>query len=214
MSESVLRIMEREILLQQCEILLEGPRTQEELEQEWEFSQGEWNIQDGWICGKHKGNSGGILYSRRSFAEDVLLEFEGRTVPPCSNDLNFTWCAQGWDAAAGDAGISYIAGLAGWWENKVGIERYPDCRVRAATPLFGFEPGRTYFIQAGSVVGHCFVFIDGKLGIELFDPEPIDPCRYGKVGIGTYASWIQVRNFRVRSICSRPLYQEYAPQFD
>lgn len=211
MEQRFLHIMEREIDLEQSPILLQGPADNAALERDWEHKNGLWTVQDGWICGKHTGNSGGILYSRQHCPGDVLLEFEGRTVPPCENDLNFTWHAAGWDEARGDAGESYIGGLAGWWDGKAGIEHYPTCLPRAATPLFPFEAGRLYFIQAGSVGGHCFLFVDGALVIELFDPHPI--TQYGKVGLGTYASQIQVRNFRVRQIVSRPVTQSYTPLF-
>ena len=212
MEQQVLRIMEQEIDLEQSPVIAEGPRSTEELERDWEYKNGIWKVEDGWICGKHTGNSGGILYSKKHFPGNVLLEFEGRTVPPCSNDLNFTWRSAGWNEETDDAGVSYIAGLAGWWEGKVGIEHYPECLCRAATPLFSLEAGRTYFIQAGDIDGHCFIFVDGRLAVELFDPDPI--TQYGKVGLGTYASWIQARNFRVRQIVSRPCQLSYTPLFD
>jgi len=43
-----------------------------------------------------------------------------------------------------------------------------------ATPLFGFEEGKTYRMQ----VGHVFVFVDGQLLLEVSDPDPIDSSRY------------------------------------
>ncbi|HJD24600.1 MAG TPA: DUF1080 domain-containing protein [Firmicutes bacterium] len=210
--QQILRIMEKEIDLAECPILAEGPRSDEELARDWEYKNGVWRVEDGWIYGKHTGNSGGMLYSKRHYPGDVLLELEGRTIPPCDNDLNFTWHAAGWNDEADDAGVSYIAGLAGWWDNKAGIEHYPECLPRAVTPLFPFEAGRLYFIQAGSIGGHCFIFVDGQLVIEMQDPNPI--TEYGKVGLGTYASQIAVRNFRVRQIVSRPFIQSYTPAFD
>ncbi len=212
MEQNVLHIMEREIDVAGSPILVEGPRTTEELERDWEYRNGVWKVEDGWICGKHTGNSGGILYSKKEYRGNVLLEMEGRTVPPCDNDLNFTWRAAGWDDEKDDAGVSYIGGLAGWWESKAGIEHYPECTCRAATPLFHFEAGRTYFIQAGDINGHCFLFVDGRLVVEMYDPNPLD--QFGKVGLGTYASWIQVKNFRVRQIVSRPYQLSYTPEFE
>lgn len=213
MKQDALYIMERKIDLARSPVLAEGPRSDAELEREWEYVNGTWHVEDGWVTGRHTGNSGGILYSKRHFPGDVLIEFEGRTIPPCKNDLNFTWCAAGWDAAADDAGVSYIGGLGGWWEGKAGIEHYPECTVRAATPLLPIEAGRVYFIQAGSVAGHCFIFVDGRLVLEMFDPAPIDTRQCGKVGLGTYASQIQARAFRVRQIVSEPHHQVYHPAF-
>lgn len=211
MEQRFLRIMEQEIDLAQSPVIAHGPQDAAALERDWEYQNGVWTVTDGWVCGKHTENSGGILYSRQHYPGNVLLEFEGRTVLPCQNDLNFTWCAAGWDTARNDAGESYIGGLAGWWDGKAGIERYPSCLPRAATPLFPFVGGRLYYIQAGSIDGHCFLFVDGALVLEMFDPHPI--TQYGKVGLGAYASQIQARNFRVRQIVSRPFSQSYTPLF-
>ncbi len=212
MENTKLHIMEQIIDLSQSPILAYGPSTTEELNRDWEYKNGEWKVENGWICGKHTGNSGGILYSKQHFYGNILLEFEGRTVVPCDNDLNFTWRAAGWDDEKDDAGVSYIGGLAGWWESKTGIEHYPECRCRSVTSLLPFEAGKTYFIQAGDIDGHCFIFVDGKLVIEMFDPDPI--TAYGKVGLGTYASQIEVRNFRIRQIKSFPNTLAYTPSFE
>jgi hypothetical protein len=65
--------------------------------------------------------------------------------------------------------------LQGWWEGKVGIEKSPEYKLNIATPLFDFEPGRTYRIQGGSIDGHCFVFVDGKIVLEVTDSVPLIP---------------------------------------
>ncbi len=211
----MLRIMEKEIDLEASPILLEDCFTQNNLEENWDLekSTGEWWLENGWLTGRHPKNAGGLLYTKKGYAGNVLLDFEGRTVPPCDNDLNFTWCAQGWDYEKNDAGISYIAGLNGWWEKKAGIERYPECKMRSTTSLFTLIPGKTYHIQAGSINGLCFIFVDGKLVIEAMDPNPIDSIIYNRVGLGTYASHIQFKNFKLRQIVWKPISMEYSVSF-
>lgn len=208
-----LRIMEKEIDVDGSKVLYNKPFTPQSLEENWEAASGEWWLDGEWLTGKNPGNFGGMIYSRQGYPGNILMDFEGMTVPPCANDLNFTWNSQGWDREKKDAGISYIAGLEGWWEGKAGIERYPDCMVRAATPLFKFTPGQIYHIQAGSIEGHCFIFVDGKLVVEMFDPQPLDSAIYSKVGFGTYASYIKVRNLTIRQIKWMRTEMSYTPEF-
>lgn len=208
-----LRIMAKEIDLENSKILYKEQFSKEILKQYWEPVSGEWWIEDEWLVGKNPGNFGGMIYSKNDYMGNILMDFEGRTILPSSNDLNFTWASQGWDSQNNDAGISYIAGLEGWWEGKAGMEKYPECKVSTATPLFDFEPGRLYHIQAGSIDGHCFIFVDGKLIIEMTDPEPIDTSLYAKIGFGTYASYIQVRNLIVREIKWDKFEMSYTPNF-
>ncbi|WP_195543227.1 LamG domain-containing protein [Massiliimalia timonensis] len=211
----MLKVMEKEIDLAASPILLEDDFSNPFLSENWdlEHSTGEWWVEDGWLTGRHRGNSGGLLYSKKGYPGNVLLDFEARTVPPCDNDLNFTWCSEGWDYHANDAGIGYIAGLNGWWEKKAGIEHYPECKMRSTTTLFTLVPGQTYHIQAGSIDGLCFIFVDGKLVIEASDPDPIDSNRFNRVGFGTYASFIQYRNFKLRQISWKPVVMEYTVEF-
>jgi len=109
--------------------------------------------------------------------------------------------------------MAYVAGVEGWWEGKVGIEKSPDYGLTVCTPLFNFTPGDIYHIQCGSIDGHCFVFIDGKLVLEVTDPNPIDSQKYGKIGFEAYCSFIQVRNLKVRSISWESAVQRYEPEF-
>lgn len=73
--------------------------------------------------------------------------------------------------------------------------------------------GKTYKVQAGNVDGNCFIFIDGKLHIELNDPDPIDSQRYKKVALSAYCSWVQFRNITIRQINWSLLDMSYEPEF-
>jgi hypothetical protein len=203
----------RSILLNQSEILYDRKFTEQSLKEDWEITAGEWWTEDGIMNGRFRGNGGGILYSKASYPGDIMLDFYGRTVAPSNNDLNFTWCSAGWDFEKNDSGIGYIAGLQGWWESKVGIERYPKCVIAAKTAIFDFEPGRFYHIQAGILHGSCFIFIDDRLAIEMSDPDPIDSNKYGRIGLGTYCSFNQYKDFKIYKLASEKVKFSYTPQF-
>lgn len=75
-----------------------------------------------------------------------MMDFEARTVVPCTHDIDVMWNGS-WDAAKGERGTAYVAGLEGWRQGKAGIEKSPDYKLTACTPLFDFEPGKTYHVQ-------------------------------------------------------------------
>lgn len=204
-------IMGKKILLDKSEILYNRPFSDDSIKEDWDIATGEWRVENGWLAGKNIINGGGIIYSKNTYPGDIMLDFYGRTVPPCNHDLNFTWCSEGWDYSKNDAGISYIAGIEGWWTSKTGIEKYPECNLQAMTSLLDFKPGRIYHIQAGILQNYCFIFVDGKLAVEMRDSNPIDSKKFGKIGFGTYCSSIQIRDFKLYGLVSEDAHMEYTP---
>ena len=59
----MLKVMEKEIDLAASPILLEDDFSNPFLSENWdlEHSTGEWWVEDGWLTGRHRGNSGGLL---------------------------------------------------------------------------------------------------------------------------------------------------------
>ena len=208
----MLRIVRKEIDLDASAVLFNKPFTAESLAGDWKIYSSEWRVENGWLTGKNPGNCPGMAVSRADYPGNVLMDFEARTVPPCTHDIDVMWNGS-WDESRNQRGPAYVAGLEGWWEGKVGIEKSPDYKLTAATPLLDFEPGRAYRIQAGSVDGHCFVFVDGRLILEMMDPDPIDSAKYAKVGFEAYCSHIAVRNLVVRRISWHPVESRYEPEF-
>lgn len=208
----MLYIMSKEIDVEKSEILYAPTFDEKTLAEEWEVSGGDWATKDGWVTGTYRENAGGLIYTNREFADDIMLDFKAKSIPPCNNDLNFSWKTTGWDYEKNDAAEGYIAGLNGWWENKAGIERYPECIPNCATPLFDMVPGQVYHLQAGSIGGHCFICVDGKLVIEMTDPNP-ETLPGNRVGLGTYCSQISFTDFKVRKISWKPRVLEYTPNF-
>jgi hypothetical protein len=205
----VLQVMSKRVFLEENRILYGAPFTAESFSADFEPASGDWHVENGWITGYISKNAGGLLYSRASFPGDIVLSFDAKTVPPCDNDINFTWKTEGWDKNSDDVGKGYIGGLGGWWVNKAGIEKYPGCVPYAATALSPVRAGETYHIEAGSVGDACFIFVDGKLAVEMLDPDykTLDAC--GKFGFGTYASRVSFTNLKVYSPRSEPLHMAY-----
>lgn len=192
-----LHIKQKQIDLNKSPILYARRFDAEVLAEDFEVSGGQWVAKDGWFIGETKRDGAGILYSRASYEGDILLDFVAETVPPCANDLNFTWKASGWDYEKGDAEKGYVGGLGGWWLDRAGIEKYPGCIPFVSTGLYPLEEGTRYHIQAGSVNGHCFIYVNGCLVVEMIDPEPetLDGC--GRFGLGTFASKIRFTDLKV-----------------
>ncbi len=207
-----MRIMKKEIDLAGSRVLYERVFSAESLEQDWQIRDGEWHVEGEWLTGKNPENCPGMVTSRVRYFGNVMLDFEGRTVLPSTHDINCMWNGS-WDETTNRRDVAYVAGLEGWWEGKVGFEKSPEFKLNAATPLFRFEPGKTFRIQAGSIDGHVFVFVDGKLVLEVTDPEPIDSQRYGMIGFEAYASHIQVRRLVVRQIAWKTVEMSYPREF-
>lgn len=210
---AMLNVMGKKILIDESKLLYDRAFTTESLKADWEVATGEWWLDNEWLTGRIRENGGGYIYNKGNYSGNIMIDFYGKTVLPCGNDLNFTWHTEGWNFAGNDAGKGYIAGLGGWWEGKTGIEKYPECKIQATTSAFTFEAGKTYHIQAGTLDGLCFIFVDEKLVIEMKDPEPFNSNIYAKVGIGTYCSYIQVKDFKVYELCTEDNFMCYKAQF-
>ena len=206
-------VHQSKVFPEESEVLFEDSFTGTDLSQNWEISGGEWNARDGILTGSTRENAGALIYSYQQFPGDVMLDFYGTMIPPCSNDLNFCWRSKGWDYEKKDADIGYIAGLGGWWTGRTGIEKYPECDLFALTNCLVPESGREYHIQAG-IIGHmCFVTVDNRVILEMRDPDPILEPDCNRIGLGTYCSQIQFRGFKVL----RPKWEKaelsYTPTF-
>lgn len=208
----MLEIMRKTIDVTGSETLYDKSFDEKTLLEDWKIYSGNWYLEDGWLSGKNPANSAGMIVSRNDFTGDILMDFEARTVLPCTHDIDFMWNGS-WDEERNVRGMAYVAGLQGWWQGKAGIEKSPDYKLTACTPLFDFTPGKIYHIQGGSIKGHCFLFVNGKLLLEVTDPEPIDNCKYARIGFEAYCSHIQIRNLKVRRIKWKEVEMSYTPEF-
>ncbi|MBU0713877.1 MAG: hypothetical protein KJ964_00805 [Verrucomicrobia bacterium] len=208
----MLEIMGKNIDIEKSELLYNEPISDKHFSANWTINSGDWQVQGEWLTGKNPANCPGMIFLKGDYPGNVMVDFEARTVLPCTHDIDFMWNGS-WDKDKNQRGPAYVAGLEGWWTGKVGIEKSPDYKLTAATPLLDFAPGRTYHIQGGSIDGHCFIFVNGQLVLEVTDPNPIDSRRFTKVGFEAYCSHIQIRNVKVMRLAWHPVLLKYSPEF-
>lgn len=117
----------------------------------------------------------------------------------------FTFCADGWNYKKGIPKPGYVGGLQGWWIGKCGIEKYPlKNKVQALAKIKDFDASVEHHIQTGRAGNNLLLFVDGELVVEMLDKKPLN--KYGRVGLGVYASKIFFRDFKV--------YKPYVKKFE
>lgn len=84
------------------------------------------------------------------------------SVLPATRDLNAVFCMT-WDEETNYLKRGYICGLNGWYDNKSGIERFPEDELRSLTPLYHYEPSSEVRITTGAIQGYSFLIVDGVL---------------------------------------------------
>lgn len=204
----MLRILNKEIDVDKSSILYNTPFNPDTLEKYWQIYNGDWKLEDGWLTGENYSDYPEFIMSKEKYPGNIMLDFEARTVTPCNNDINFLWNSSMYEDKK-DLAESYIGSIGGWWEGKVGLEKSPTYDIFSATSIFKVEPGITYHIQAGSIDGHLFLFIDGKLAIETIDSHPIDSTIHSRVGFDVYASHVQIQKVVIRQISWKPISLSY-----
>ena len=207
-----MELMGKHVDFEKLEVLWEKPLTEETLREDFEIRSGDWRSEGGAFVGTNPLNAPGMVISRRDFFGPVMLDFTASTVLPSTHDINCMWSGS-WDEEKDERGTAYVAGLQGWWDGKVGFEKSPGYTLTAGTQLFPFEPGREYRVQCGSIGGHVFVCVDGKLVLEVTDPDPIDQTRYGRIGFEAYCSRIRITSLRVLRLEYTPAKKTYVPEF-
>ena len=170
---------------------------------------GNWTFENDLLIGKETGNKGGIIYTNKSFPYDVLVTVYMKTILPATRDVNAVWCSN-WDEKTNYLGDSYVCGLNGWYEGLAGIERSGENGFYVGTSLYKYEPGKTVKMQFGSISGHCFLFVDDKLIMEIHDPHPLTS---GYVGISPYCTCLGIYKLEVRKIVYENRKQFYTPEF-
>lgn len=207
-----MKLMHRIIDPDTMPVLYEKPFSQEVFARDFEVRDGNWYVQDGWLIGESPKNFASMALLKESFYGPVCLDFYAKVLEPCTHDINCMWSGS-WDAQTNTRALAYVAGIGGWWDGKIGFEKSPDYQLNCGTKLFDFEPGRTYHMQCGSIGGHVFVIVDGKLAIEATDPDPIDQQKFGRIGFEAYCTRVAYRDLKIRRAVWEESPMSYIPQF-
>lgn len=207
-----LLLMHRRIDLAACPVLYDRPLDAAAFAEDWEVRHADWTCHDGSLWGTNPLPAPGVAICRHPFPGNVLVECRARTVAPSTHDIDVMWNLS-WNEADNTRGPAYVAGIQGWWDGKVGLEKSPEYKLVAAVPCPWFEPGREYLVQAGSIDGHCFVFVDGVLRLEVVDPEPIDSTVHNRIGFEAYQSKVAIRDVVVRQLVWETRAMGYAAEF-
>ncbi len=208
----MINLMKKKLFPQEMEVLYDRPFSKESLEEDFEIRAGEWYVEDGWLVGENRTNFAAMVISRRDFFGPILMEFDAQTILPCTHDINVMWHGSFKDDT-NTRDVAYVAGLAGWWDGKVGFERSPEYKFNVGTQLFDFEPGRVYHMTVGDIGGHIFILADGKLLLEITDPYPIDDTKYGRIGFEAYCSKLKFKNLCIKRATYESDVKEYVPEF-
>ncbi|HEX2952206.1 MAG TPA: hypothetical protein VHV83_21945 [Armatimonadota bacterium] len=207
-----LLIMRKTIDLASSPILYQREFTDASFAEDWDVRSGEWHVADGACWGTNPLPQPGCILSRKEFPGNVLIDCFAATVKPSTHDINVMWNAA-WNDATNTRGMAYVAGIQGWWSGKVGIEKSPEYKLVAATPSPWFEPEHEYHIQVGSVDGHCFVFVNDELKLELIDPDPINNHRFTRIGFEAFQSKVRISRLTVRQIVWHARNEQYTAEF-
>lgn len=208
----MIQLMKKQLLPEKMEILYNTPFTEKSLAEDFEIKAGKWYVEEGWLVGENRTNFAAMVISKADYFGPILLEFDAQTILPCTHDINVMWHGS-WNEKTNTRDIAYVAGLEGWWDGKVGFEKSPEYRLNVGTQLFEFEPGRVYHMTVGDIDGHIFVAVDGRLVLEVTDPEPIDGGTYGKIGFEAYCSRLKFKNLCIKRVTWTDTPKEYTPEF-
>lgn len=207
-----MKLMHKEIDIDNFEILYDVPFTQESFERDFEVRDGNWYVENGFLIGESRKNFASMAIMKESFFGPVCLDFYAKVLEPCTHDINCMWSGS-WNEETNTRALAYVAGIGGWWDGKVGFEKSPEYKLNSGTKLLDFEPGKLYHMQCGSIGGHVFVVVDGKLAIEATDPDPIDQSKYGRIGFESYCTRVAYTDFKIRRAVAIDQPGVYVPEF-
>jgi len=209
----MIQLMKKQVFPETLEVLYDRPFSKESLEEDFEIKGGKWYVdEEGWLVGENRENCAGMVISKADYFGPILMEADCATILPNDHDINVMWHGS-WNEEINRRHVAYVAGIQGWWDGKVGFERSPEYTFTAGTQLFPFEPGKQYHFTVGDWKGHIFVCIDGKLVLEITDPNPIDDSHYGKIGFEAYCSLLKFKNVKVKRLAFTPDAKKYEPKW-
>ena len=79
--------------------------------------------------------------------------------------------------------------------------------------MLDFNPQEEYLLQFGNANGVLFTLVNGRLGLLVFDPDPIDTSKYGKIGFEAFSSWWKFKDVKVKKLKYEKIRENYNPEF-
>ena len=213
--KGTLLLVEHEVYLDDSEILYEQREfSQEILERDFDVKSGEWYAEDGWVVGKNPLCRPGILVSKDDYFGNNMLELTCKMVDPSTHDINVMLNGS-WHPEKDCRHVAYVAGLEAFWHGNVGFEKSPEYKLVISTSLFDFDPAVEHKLQFGNINGQLFILVDGKIALEIQDPDPIDVNKYGKIGFEAFSSWWKFKDVCVKKLKYRHIKKEntYVSEF-
>ncbi len=198
------------IYLDESEILYEKSEfTTEDLLDAFDIKSGEWYVEDGWVVGKNPEMNPGMIVSKDDYYGNVLLELKAKMVAPSTHDINVMINGEFNEKR----GMAYVTGLEAFWHGCIGFEKSPEYKLVVGTGMLDFDPEEEYLLQFGNAGGVLFTLVNGRLGLMVQDPDPIDTSKYGKIGFEAFSSWWKFKDVKVKKLKYERLGERYNPEF-
>jgi hypothetical protein len=208
----MIRLMKHLVDPEKCTVLYDRPFTAASLEEDFEVKGGKWYVEDGWLVGENRENSAAMVMSKGEYFGNVLIEFHAETVLPATRDINLTFHGS-WDEEKNIRDVAYVFGLEGWYQGFVGFEKSPEYKFVVNTALLDFVPGKRYHIVIGNIENCLFVAVDGKVALEVRDPDPIDFDKYGRVGFEAFCTRVRYTDVKIKRCEYIDDFSLYTPEF-
>ena len=64
-----------------------------------------------------------------------------------------------------------------------------------------------------TIGGILVTIVDGRVGLMIQDPDPIDTSKYGKIGFEAFSSWWKFKDVKVKKLKFERLGENYNPEF-
>ena len=198
------------LYLDESEVLYEKSEfTEADLHEAFDIKSGEWYVEDGWVVGKNPQMNPGMIVSKDDYFGDVLLELKAKMVAPSTHDINVMINGEFTDKR----GMAYVTGLEAFWHGCIGFEKSPEYKLVVGTGMLDFDPNEEYLLQFGNAGGVLFTLVNGRLGLMVQDPDPIDTSKYGKIGFEAFSSWWKFKDVKVKKLKYERVGENYNPEF-
>ena len=168
-----------------------------QLGQNYEKTGGNWRIENGQL--RVQGARNHPLWLLRTLPSEVRIEFDARSESP-EGDIKVEVFGDGTSHAEVERyeATSYVIIFGGWNNSRnvlARMDEHGDDRV-LGRPL-EVEPGRTYHFVIERVGGTLSVWVDGRLLVEMDDPQPLRGRGHDHFGFNNWQSQLWFDNLKI-----------------